>query len=162
MKRILRPLCIALCLGAALGARAGTIEVSYDPEGVYADVGETPRERERNLAALAASLAALGAQLPAATPTLRVTLLDVDLAGRVRPARSTGQSIRIARGGADWPSIRLRYTLLDGSGQTLRSAEETLSDLNYTWNPGGAAGEPLRHEKRLLTGWFESRFRAPQ
>ena len=153
--------CTALLAGsAALAAQAGTVEVSYDPAAAYADAGESPREREANLAALADTLKALGARLPGADAVLRVQLIDVDLAGTVRPVGATGQPLRTLRGSADWPQIRLRYTLVEG-GIERRRGEESLADMNYSWrNPGYGASpsEPLRHEKRLLSDWFEARF----
>ncbi len=152
--------CTAMLAGsAALAAQAGTVEVSYDPAAAYADAGESPREREANLAALADTLKALGARLPGADTVLRVQLIDVDLAGTVRPV-GAGQPLRILRGSADWPQIRLRYTLFEG-GSERRRGEESLADMNYSWrNPGYGASpsEPLRHEKRLLSDWFEARF----
>lgn len=146
-----------LCALALAAAQAGTIEVSYDPAAAWADAGETPREREANLDALAGTLRDLGAKLPGAGAVLRVQLLDVDLAGTVRPVGRNGQMLRVMRGGADWPRLRLSWTLRDGDRE-LRRGEDTLSDMNYSWRDGSAgSSDPLKHEKRLLTGWFESR-----
>lgn len=146
-------------IGAAamVTAQAGTVEVSYDPSAAWSDVGETPHDREANLAALAATLRALGPELPGADALLQVRLTDVDLAGTVLPARRGGQPIRVVRGSADWPRIHLQYTLLQG-GQTVRSGDEALADLNYTGHDGSRTSDPLVHEKRLLTDWFRNRF----
>src|SRR5690349_11170318 len=92
MNRFARPALAALCcVGAALSAQAGSIEVSYDADAAYSDAGQTAHERAATLATLAATLTALGERLPAATPLLRVTLLDVDRAGTVRPVGRTAQ-----------------------------------------------------------------------
>lgn len=157
-----RPVCLAVLLAAVFAAQAGTVEVSYDASTPFADAGRTQGEREDNLAALTAYLQGLGVRLPGAGQQLRVQLLDVDLAGTVRPVGRTGQELRILRGGADWPRIKLRYTLLE-DGREVRSGEEWLADLGYqTRQPGygGETGDPLRHEKRLLADWFEARFGA--
>lgn len=146
-----------LCTVALVAARAGTIEVSFDPAAAWTDAGATPRERAAHLEALAAALRALGARLSGPDVVLRVQLLDVDLAGTVLPVGPHGQLLRVARGGADWPRLRLSYTLADG-GRELRRGEEQLSDMAYTWRAGAAGtAEPLQYEKRLLTSWFEQR-----
>lgn len=165
MSTIVRRACTAvLCAAAAAAVHAGSVEVSFDPAAAFTDAGQSRGEREANVGALAGHLKSLGTRLPGDNQVLRVQLLDVDLAGSVRPVGRTGQQQRIVTGGADWPHVRLRYTLLEGDRE-LRSGEETLSDLNYTWRgaaQGGASAEPLRHEKRLITEWFESRFLSPK
>jgi hypothetical protein len=164
MKTFARLGCAALiCTSLAAAAQAGTVEVSYDPAATYTDAGDGPGQREATLAELAAHLKGLGARRPGGSPVLRVQLLDVDLAGTVRPVGRTGQQQRIVRGGADWPHVRLSWTLLEGEGE-LRRGEETLSDLNYTWRGtayGGSSSDALRYEKRLLSDWFEARFLSP-
>lgn len=163
MSTIVRMACTVLFCAAA-AAHAGTVEVSFDPAAAFADAGESRSERAANVGALAGHLRSLGARLPGSNQVLRVQLLDVDLAGSVRPVGRSGQMLRIVRGSADWPQLRLRYTLLEGDRE-LRSGEEVLSDLNYTWHgaaQGGSAAEPLRHEKRLITEWFQDRFLSPK
>lgn len=158
MKHITRQAGVALLLAAALaGASAGTVEVTYDPASAWTDAGSTPRERGAHLEALATTLRALAPRLPGADTVLRVQLIDVDLAGTPLPVGPGGQLIRVVRGGADWPRLQLRYTVLDGARE-LRHGEESLADMNYTWRDGVAApSDPLLREKRLLTDWFDQR-----
>ena len=59
----------------------------------------------------------LGRRLPDGQ-TLTIAVLDLDLAGSLRPT-PTGE-LRVLRGGADWPSMSLRYTL-QADGRTLAS-----------------------------------------
>lgn len=155
--------CAALiCTALAAAAQAGTVEVSYDPAARHTDTGDGPGQREASLAELAAHLKGLGARLPEGSQ-VRLQLLDVDLAGSVRPVGRTGQQMRIVRGSADWPKVRIGYVLLDGTRE-LGRGEDTLADLNYTWHGaayGGSSADPLRYEKRLLTDWFEARFLSP-
>lgn len=146
-----------LCSAALVAAQAGTVEVSYDPAAAWADAGDTPSERTATLESLAAALRALGPRLPGQDAVLRVQLLDVDLAGTVQPVGPRGRMLRVVRGGADWPRLRLSYTLSEG-GRELRRGEEQLSDMAYFWNQNPAeSSDPLRREKRLLSGWFEQR-----
>lgn len=164
MSRRARTLCLAtLAAGAAIAASAATaatIEVSYDPAASFSDAGRTPDERARNLAALAAHLKTLASRLPAGDQVLQVRLLDLDLAGSLRPSARFGGEVRVVRGGADWPRIRLSYTLSEG-GQVSTSGEDHLSDLNYAWREpamSSVLSDPLRHEKKLLDDWVTSRF----
>ncbi len=158
MNRIARQAGLGLlCSAALVAAQAGTVEVSYDPATAWADAGDTPNERTATLESLAAALRALGPRLPGQDAVLRVQLLDVDLAGTLLPVGPTGKMMRIVRGGADWPRLRLSYTLSEG-GRELRRGEEQLSDMAYLWHPNAAEpSDPLQREKRLLTGWFEQR-----
>ncbi|MCW5666608.1 MAG: DUF3016 domain-containing protein [Piscinibacter sp.] len=158
MNRIARQAGIGLLSAAALvAAQAGTVEVSYDPATAWADAGDTPGERTAAVESLAAALRALGPRLPGQDAVLRVQLLDVDLAGTLLPVGPTGKSMRVVRGGADWPRVRLSYTLSEG-GRELRRGEEQLSDMAYLRNPNPAEpADPLLREKRLLTDWFEQR-----
>lgn len=156
-------LCLATLLaGTALAARAGTVEVSFDPTAVYADAGSGQGERERNLDELATHLKGLGERLSGNRQLLKVQLLDLDLAGTVRVVGRSGTELRIVRGGADWPRIRLSYTLSE-DGRELRRGEEWISDLAYTTRSpayGSRAGDALYAEKRLLDDWFTARFGA--
>ena len=89
---------------------------------------------------------------------LAIEVLDVDLAGEVRfPPRG---EVRVLRGAADWPRIRLRYTLDDASGRSA-AAEETVSDPDYLRNPLRSYSS-LGYEKRMLEEWFRKRFAARQ
>ena len=90
--------------------------------------------------------------------SLKIEILDIDLAGRVEPFRSRlGSEVRIIRE-ISWPRIALRYTLIHGA-QAMPSREEQVSDLNYlsSFNryPGG---DRLRYEKAMLDRWFDERF----
>lgn len=155
----LRALSLALAAGLAatlVPARAGTVDVRFDPAAAWTDAGETAREREATLAALSATLRALGSRLPGAQQELQVTLLDVDRAGSVRPTAFGRQAVRVLRHGADGPHIRLQYVLLD-QGRELRRGDETLGDLDYG-HRAGRADAVLAPEQRLLADWFQQRF----
>lgn len=143
----------ALLAGA--GARAD-VNVQFVEAERFSDVPFSPVERERVLKQLSAHLAKLGQQLPAGQ-TLKVEVLDVDLAGRMYPRRG-GDEIRVMNGGADWPRLHLRYTL-EAGGQLLRSGDDELSNMNYQdrLNRYGA-DDALRYERQMLDEWFAKRF----
>jgi len=166
MSHPVRPLVAALlCALAASAAHAGRVEVSFDPQASFTDAGSTPHEREQRLAALAEHLKALGQRGLGDDRSLRIELLDLDLAGTPRLVRHpAGTQVRVLRGGADGPHIELRYTLSDAS-QVIASGHETLFDVGIA-QPGKSLdrgdGDPLRYEKRLLEHWFTQRFATPE
>jgi hypothetical protein len=148
---------LSLMLVAGTTASATTTVSFVQPER-YADAGNTPAEEPKNLEVLAGHLQLLGAQLPA-TQTLRIDVLDIDLAGEVSPRRIS-PPLRVA-GNADWPRIHLRYSL-EQDGRVLRSGDEWLKDLHYSRTGIYARRDaPLYYEKRLLDAWFRQRIAAP-
>lgn len=146
----------ALTLSSTAHA-AGTVEVSFTEPEHFTDAGRGSLATERTVKALGDHLKTLGRQLPDGQ-TLRLEVLDVDLAGELRPTRS-GSELRVLRGRADWPRITLRYTLLAG-GRTLREGKEQLTDMNYQWMPLGLhSNDELAYEQRMLDRWFSENFK---
>lgn len=144
-----------LALHAAPARAAGPVEVTYTAPEQFTDAGRDVIERERNLAALTQHLQALGKRLPDGQ-ALRVEVLDVDLAGEVRPASI--HELRVMRGGVDWPRITVHYTLLEGS-RTVAEGRERISDNNYLLTRGLAMDHgALPYERRMLEHWFRERF----
>lgn len=162
MSHPIRPLVLALlCTLSATAAQAGSVEVSFDARASFTDAGSTPGEREQRLAALAQHLKLLGQRQLGDDRTLKVELIDLDLAGTPRLARRlAGTEVRVLRGGADGPHIELRYTLSDAS-RVLFSGHETLFDVagaRRLQSADSSGGDPLRQEKTLLDRWFTDRF----
>ena len=159
--RIARTMLALLVLSgaaASVHAAAGRVEVAFLEPARYSDAGRDPAESRRNEDTLARHLEGLGERYLAAGQVLKVDVLDVDLAGTLRPSRHGTGEIRIVRGGADAPHIRVRYTLSEG-GQVVKSAEETVTDLSYLAHANiPPTGDPLRLEKRMLDDWFKARF----
>lgn len=93
--------------------------------------------------------------------SLRIEVLDIDLAGWFEPFRYRAYpDIRILRE-VTWPRIQLRYTLMRGD-QLLSSAEERVSDLNYLMTVNRyPVGDRLRYEKAMLDDWFDRRIVKP-
>ena len=143
---------------AALSASAGDVNVALVNPAGFADAGTTFRDRELNLRALTEHLQTLGKRHLPADRLLKVELLDVDLAGIVRPSRRAGPELRIVKGAADWPRMSLRYTL-ESNGKAVASGEESLADMNYRFGATRVhSSDPLYYEKRMLDEWFKARF----
>lgn len=151
-----------LFLLAALIAQPALAEVDVrflQPDH-YTDVGEQ-REATRIFLEIEQYLIALGARYLPPGQRLAVEVLDVDLAGRVEMVGRRLDLVRVLRGKADAPLLRLRYVLYAGE-QPLAQGEEALTDMMYLDRPGSVgADEPLFYEKRLLLDWFRARFGAP-
>jgi hypothetical protein len=147
-----------LCLAAGPALAAGDVEVSFIAPASYTDGGNDLANAEENRDKIAAYLKQLGQQLRSGE-VLKIDVLDIDIAGTLLPSRrATGQLVRVARGNADYPRIKVRYTL-QSDGKTLQRGEETVADMNYLRHqPTERADDPLGHEKRMLAGWFKTRF----
>jgi len=149
-----------LSVAAAAAGAAGTVDVTFvDPDRFY-DAGNTKHDEPANLQAIEQHLKDLGQRYLPDGQVLRISVLDVDLAGYVKPLAGNARGVRIAKN-ADWPRINVRYSL-EANGAPIKSGEETLADLNY-----GRHGQmnvysdrdPLRLEKMMLERWFQVRFK---
>ncbi|TFW16113.1 DUF3016 domain-containing protein [Duganella callida] len=143
-------------LAALLVASSAWAEVivTYTKPDDYTDVSRSVIERERTLKAFSDYFATLDKKLPAGQ-TLKIEVLDIDLAGREYPRRFSGEDIRIMNGGADWPHMHLKYTL-EQDGKVIRSGDQQLSNMNYqNRTMGYFDSDPLRYEKQMLDDWFK-------
>jgi hypothetical protein len=152
-----------MLLAVAAAAHAGgTVNVTFVEPDKFYDSGTTQFDKPTNLKVIEQFLQDLGKRYLPDGQVLDIEVLNVDLAGYVRPTRRSATELRIVRGKADWPSFELRYALSSG-GQSLKRGEERVADLNYTGHIASyGTRDPLRYEKQMLDGWFKERFTAPQ
>lgn len=141
-------------MASAAAAMAGTVEVKFTKPETYADVRDNLMRRDDVLATFSDHLKKLGNRLPEGQ-TLQLDVLDIDLAGEIWP-RVSPRDIRVLRGRADWPRIKLAYTLREGD-RVVRSGEEQLSDMNYMMSSMHLASGPYAYEMRMLDRWFDER-----
>jgi hypothetical protein len=154
MKPLIRQLAFAgACLLAAGSAFAG-VTVNYVQPDKYSDMPFEPWERDEVMKNLTDHFQKLGKQLPPDT-NFTVDVLDIDLAGRLIPSARSGRDLRVLKGTADWPHMRLRYTLEQG-GSVVASGEADLSDMMYLQRLNRYFdGDPLRFEKQMIDDWFD-------
>ena len=153
----MRKTLLAALLALAAGGAWAQVEVLYSKPEEFSDVPFNVRDREQLLKEISAHFARLAKQLPAGQ-NLKVEVLDVDLAGRTYPRHFSPDEIRVMRGGADWPTMHLRYTLQQG-GALLRSGDEHLSNMAYQDRVNRySSGDPLRYEKQMMDDWFQKTF----
>jgi len=152
---------VGLALVVAGAHAAGTVQVSYVQPERFADAGDAGSDREDNLKALTSHFEGLAKRYLGDGQKLSIEVLDVDLAGEMRPlVRRAGQDLRVLKGKTDWPRIKLRYTL-ESPSQAPRKAEQTVSDMDYLQRLAGHyASDPLRYERRMLDDWFATEFGA--
>lgn len=142
---------------SAAAANAGVV-VSFQDSDHYTDARTDGYSRATATEGIERHLQALGGRYLTPQQTLRVEVLDIDLAGTLEFTKRATQ-LRVLRDNGDGPTIRLRYALESG-GMVLASGEETLSDRSYMRMRRniGADSAALYYEKRLLDEWFKSRF----
>ena len=153
-------------LVAAGVASAATVSVTFVQPEKFTDAGHSRgRATERDLAELREDLQQhlqrLADRKLAASDTLQVEVLDIDLAGDFEMNRLTRFSdVRVVRDIAS-PRIKLRYTGKLGD-RVVTGAEEELINMNFLWGHNRySGGDRLRYEKPLLDAWFEKRFAKP-
>jgi hypothetical protein len=150
---------LALAATAASAQAGGNVQVSFVQSSSYSDVRDSARRTEDTLAALQRHFEAMGAQYLATGQTLKVEVLDVDLAGEVRHGMRAND-IRVLRGRADWPRLQLRYTL-ESPGAAAKRGAATLADPAYLERSLPLpSNDALPYERRMLEDWFKAEFGA--
>jgi len=152
--RLLNKTVLAAVLALLASSAAwAEVTVSYVKPEEFTDIDRSPIDRENTLKNFTDYFKSLEKKLPAGQ-SLKIEVLDIDLAGRLYPRRA-GSEIRIMNGGADWPHMHLKYTL-EQDGQVLRSGDEQLSNMDYQGRIGAYFdSDPLRYEKQMLDDWFK-------
>jgi hypothetical protein len=156
MKRVMKQLALAGLFAGGVTvagtALAGATVTFADPEK-FADVPYYGPDRELMMSDLREHIEKLAEGLPAGA-SLRVEFLDIDLAGRLKPWYF-GQQVRVTTGRADFPFMRLRYSL-ERDGKVIRAGEMELLDMSYMDKPNHyTLDERLRYEKAMLDNWFK-------
>jgi type II secretory pathway component PulJ len=147
---------IVLTLAAAGASAAGTVNVTFAEPDKFVDAANRKNEVPANLGTIERHLQQLGQRHLPNGQTLHITVVDIDLAGYVRPTRQG--DIRFVKGAADWPRITLRYDL-QANGQSVKKGDETVAEMNYSRQlQTYGNNDPLRHEKQMLEAWFRERF----
>ena len=142
---------------ASVGATAGQAVVTFSHPETYTDFPDMDADRQELFKKFADHFIKKAAKLPA-SQELKVEVLDINLAGELRPGFRFPRDIRIVRGQADWPTMRLRYTLTE-NGQVVKSGEERLSNMAYLQHSHRYyPDDALRYEKKMVDDWMRERF----
>lgn len=157
--RILSVVALGLASALASTATAGTAVITFvAPEGYTDGGGKGPRVSPTAAEAqnaIGSHLTALAQGKLPPNQTIKIDVLDLDLAGR-KDFAAAGTDIRIFDDISP-PRIKVRYALEEG-GRVLLAAEETVSDPMYLNTVGRNDYRPLDRERLMLSRWFEARF----
>jgi len=142
------------------------VAITWQEPEKYADTRSPNMSRDRHreyiFEHLEAHLTELSETLPKGQ-SLKFTVTDLDLAGRVESGRFSGlvntmNDIRIMRD-IDIPRIAFDYQLIGMGGEVLKSESVKLKDMNYLHNLRiRRKNEAFAYEKQMLTDWFEDNF----
>ncbi len=90
---------------------------------------------------------------------LKVTFLDIDMAGEFEPWRGPRYSdVRIVKDIYP-PRIVLAFQMTDAEGNVVSKGQRDLRDLAFLMKmPSGFASDAMRHEKTLLDDWLRNEF----
>lgn len=157
MKSIAAPTLLIALAAVSFQASGATVNVTFPSPERYTDVDRFSDESSRAMKAIQDTLVNLGNRHLPQTASLRVEVLDIDLAGRLMPSARTGKDIRLQRGNANPPNLRLRYVLED-SGRVVEK-EETLQGVTYlrTLSIRNATAS-FPYERAMLERWFSESF----
>jgi len=154
MKILLKTLALSAVLLASAAASAA-VTINFVKPETYPDMPFSPVERDATLKEIGDYFTKLGQNLPEGTD-LRIEVLDLDLAGNLEPSRRGNSDLRIMRGGADWPRMKLHYAIESG-GKVIKDGDAQLQDMDYQAHASRLTdGDPLRYEKRMIDDWFYS------
>jgi len=160
MRAKLYPLWLLLSAWLWTFPAGATVTVSFTNPENYTDIGWYRDEPNTEMKEIEAHLKKLGERYLPPNQLLKIEVLDIDLAGTLNLSRRFGQGVRIVRGKADWPRIKLHY-VLEAGGRALVDQQEDVADMGYLQRPSRLnSNQSLSYEKQMLEVWFRQRFAA--
>lgn len=146
---------------AAADAASGQVQVSYTNPDKFLDAspqrGYGGKQRDEVLRKLQRHMESQGVRYLKPGQTLKIEVLDLDLAGRVEWWNPNAYDVRIMRD-IDSPSMKVRYSL-EENGAVVSSGEEWISDHSYLMGINTLSNsDSLKYEKTMLNDWFRNRF----
>jgi hypothetical protein len=153
-------LLLSVCLW--MSSAGATVTVSFTDPASYTDIGWYRDEPNAEMKEIEAHLKQLGEGYLPPNQLLKIEVLDIDLAGYVNLSSRPGHDVRILRGKADWPRVKVHY-VLEADGRILADQQESVADMGYLQHPNRHySGGSLPYEKQMLYDWFRLRFAAQE
>jgi len=157
MRKVLPSIVVLITAVFAASAMAATSEVVWKDSDNYRDVkqanGADKPFKKRVFKSLEEHFSSLATKLPA-DHKLQIEVTNVDLAGSVQYVKT--QELRVVKD-VYIPRINLSYTLVDGSGKVVKSADVKIKDMSFM-NQAKLNRDFLDYEKSMLTEWFSKTF----
>ena len=142
-------------------AASAALSVAFVEPDRFADIGRLRSDREQALDGLRAAFESLAAARLPTGQSLRIEVLNVDLAGFVVPStRSPGIDVRMRRGGNDPALIEFRWVLSDGV-RVVASGQERLVDVDTSFQTDRDPDSALGLERAMIARWFDERIGRP-
>ncbi len=149
-------ICAGLLLASA-ASQAGTVNVTFVHPENFTDIRDSDHDAGANLKTLADYFQWLGQKYLPPEKTVKIEVLDVDLAGRLVPTFRFG-TVRVLGRPIDWPQMMLRYTVTVND-QVVASGEDKVQDMGYNLHLDSVSyGDRLPNEKQMLRIWFRQHF----
>ena len=160
MRANLFPLLLLLPACLWTSPAGATVTVSFTSPESYTDIGRYRDEPNTEMKEIEAHLKRLGERYLPPNQLLKIEVLDVALAGNWSHSGRFSNDVRILRGKADWPKIKLHY-VLEADGRVLADQQENVADMDYLRQPNRHySNQSLSYEKQMLDLWFRQRFAA--
>jgi hypothetical protein len=156
----------------AADASQHLVNIEWVEPSKYRDVRNPNMSRKRFREQVFGQLQTFFDELAQTLPdgsSLSLTVTNVDLAGTVQVPSQAGimgassfdrgfNEMRIMRD-VDIPRLYFTYTLKDANGETIKSEEVELKDMNYLRNASiQRRNESLKYEKHMIEKWFNTTF----
>ena len=145
------------------------VEIEWQNPKKFSDVraasGSNKKYRENTFKQLEKYLEKLATKLPEGQQ-LKITVTDLDLAGKVWPGHFVGvdttSDVRMIKR-IDFPSMDFSYQLLNAEGQVLQEGTEEIKDMSFQDRANRHfKNDSLRYEKNMLNDWFRKTLLKPQ
>jgi hypothetical protein len=143
---------------APVAKATGRVGVTYvAPEKFRDREFRQANSRASALAEFDRWFAEMGTRYLPAGQSLRVEVLDMDLAGDFEPWRSGWEDVRFLRDTTP-PRIHMLWQLEQG-GKVVRQGDAKLTDMNYLWDARGRNDSGrFVYDKLLIEDWFRKTF----
>ncbi len=152
MSRIQKIICGAALALSLAGPCWAEVHVTYVKPEQFFDLNQPQRDEILN--DLTRHFQTLDKSL-APDQVLNIDVTAIDLSGQVKNRYRTNQ-INVVKGGADWPTMHLKYRL-EAKGQVLRSGEDDLDNKMYLNRQNKyPSNDYLRYEKQMIDDWFRN------
>lgn len=148
----------ALLFGGALlfGAK---VEINYDEPQTFSDVEANGMYSEavfkRFASTFEETVKSLADDFLPKNAKLKMTVLDIDLAGEYEPSYYSGtENVRVIEGIYP-PRLKFEYQVMHGDKVLAEGVAQT-TDVTFMWNATNAVYEPMEfvYEKNLIEEWM--------